>query len=81
MSEYAPGSWQFAERIMDMNVEKAHLQAARHRLWRQAQGDRRTSRRFYFGALAWLGYRLAAWGQRLQARYSSEGSTPMPQSI
>ena len=81
MSEYAPGSWQFAERIMDMNVEKAHLQAARHRQWRQAQGDHQQSRRFYFGALAWLGRHLAAWGQRLQARYSAEGSAPMPQSV
>ena len=43
--------------------------AARHGLAAQAATPRRSSRRLYFGAMAWLGRQLMFWGCRLQARY------------
>jgi hypothetical protein len=81
MSEYAPGTFQFAERIMDMKVEKARRETNARRLQSQAGAGRDPSPRFYGRALAWMGRRLANWGRQLQERYGSEGSRPMPQSV
>lgn len=78
MSEYAPGTFQFAERIMDMNVAEARREA--QRLRRRARADRASGQRLHFRALAWLGQRLTSWGVHLQERYSTEGSSPVPQS-
>jgi len=80
MSEYAPGTFQFAEQIMDMNVAEARRGAEAQRLHRRARADRASGQRLHFRALAWLGQRLTSWGVRLQERYSTEGSSPVPQS-
>jgi hypothetical protein len=71
MSEYAPGTFLFAEQIMDIKVQEAR------RYRRQSRAGRATDQRFYFGALAWLGQRLTAWGEDLQERYNA----PAPRSI
>lgn len=80
MSEYSPGTFQFAERIMDLSVQEAHRGAEAQRLQRQAKAGREGSLRLYSGAMAWLGHRLSTWGERLQERYSPEGSAPVAQS-
>ena len=80
MSEYAPGTFQFAERIMDMNVMEARRGAEAQRLQRRARAGRASGQRLHFRTLAWLGQRLTSWGVRLQERYSTEGSSPVPQS-
>jgi len=80
MSEYAPGSYHLADNIRDAKVKDALRDARRQRLQHQALAGRERQRRFYAGALVWLGNRLAAWGEGLQERYSAETSTPMPQS-
>ncbi len=81
MSEYAPGTLYNAERNMQMAVRDAHQWAETRRLQRQARGGRNGVQRFYFDALASLGTRLMSWGQRLQERYSSEGSAQAAQSV
>jgi hypothetical protein len=80
MSEYSPGTFQFAERIMDMNVQQAHRAARAEGLCRQARAGALSNRPVYCTALAWLGQRLAGWGKSLHERYGSEGPTSMPQS-
>jgi hypothetical protein len=80
MSEYSPGTFQFAERIMDMSVQDAHRQARAGRLGRQARAGREKGYRFYSGVLASLGCRLATWGESLQERYGVEGSASVSQS-
>ena len=80
MSEYAPGSYHLADNIRDAKVKDALRDARLQRLQHQAQAGRERRRRFYFGALAWLGNHLTAWGERLQERYSTDSSAPMPQS-
>jgi len=80
MSEYSPGVFHFADRIVDQTVRAAHREAESYRLLCKFKAECGRSRRFYFSALAWLGQRLTAWGQHLQERYSTEGSAPVPQS-
>jgi len=80
MSEYAPGSYHLADNIRDAKVKDALRDARLQALQRQAQAGRERRRRFYFGVLVWLGNHLTAWGERLQERYSTDGSAPMPQS-
>ncbi len=80
MSEYSSGSFQFAERIMNLKVEEALREANARNLQRQARAGRSASQPFYSGALAWLGHRMANWGEHLLERYSAEGSTSRPQS-
>ncbi len=81
MSEYVPGTLYCAERNMDMAVRERHQWAETRRLQRQAKEGRSRTQRFYFDALASLGYHLASWGERLQERYNSEGSAQAAQSI
>jgi len=76
MSEYPPGSFVFAERIMDMHVEEARREVQTQRLRRQAGAARPRSQRFYGAVLAGLGQQLVAWGASLQEGYSTEESTP-----
>lgn len=80
MSTYPPGTFQFAERTMDLSVREALSQAESDRLRRLARATGARPHRFYFDALAWLGHHLAAWGQRLQERYGPEGRTSVRQS-
>lgn len=80
MSEYAPGTFQFAEQIVDMSVQDARRQVRAARLGRQARAGSEKGRRFYSGALAALGYRLTTWGEGLQERYGAEGSASVSQS-
>jgi hypothetical protein len=80
MSEFAPGTFQFAERSMKQSVREAHQWAEARRLQRQAMTRRIRVHRFYFDAMSSLGCRLASWGERLQERYSSEGSAQATQS-
>jgi uncharacterized coiled-coil protein SlyX len=80
MSEFPPGTFQFAERIMDLNVERAHRDTRIHRLRRQITAGQEGNQAFYHEVLAWLGQRLTRWGERLQERYSTEGSAPRPRS-
>jgi hypothetical protein len=80
MSGYAPGTFQFAERIMDLKVEQAHHDASLRRLQRQVTAGQQGSLPFYCVVLARLGRHLTSWGERLQARYSTEGPASRPQS-
>ena len=80
MSDHSLGGLYIAERVMDQNVREAHREAEVRRLVHKAKAQGRRSDRFYFGALAWLGQRMTAWGQYLQERYSADGSAPVPQS-
>lgn len=75
---YPPGSFEFAERIMHAKVQEAQREAEAQRLQRQAGAVRARRDHFYCVALAQLGQRLSAWGERLQERYGAEGSTPTP---
>ena len=78
MSEFPLGSFDLAEKGMHMHVESARREARARRRAQEAGAARQSSRPFYWTALASLGLRLAAWGVRLQERYSSEGSRPTP---
>jgi hypothetical protein len=80
MSEFAPGTFQFAERSMEQSVREAHQWAETRRLQGQARAGRERVHRFYFDAMSSLGCRLASWGERLQERYNSEGSAQATQS-
>jgi hypothetical protein len=78
MSEFPLGSFEFADRIMDMHVESARQEAQAQRLRRLASARRPGSQRPHSAILAGLGQHLAAWGASLQERYSTEESTPTP---
>jgi hypothetical protein len=65
---------------MDIALRDAHQWAENRRLRRQARAGRKQVHHFYFDAMSSLGCRLASWGERLQERYSSEGSAQAPQS-
>ena len=80
MSEYVPGTLYGAERNMQSTLKERHRRADARRLGRQARAGREKSHRFYSGALAALGYRLATWGEGLQDRYGTEGSASVSQS-
>ena len=79
MCEYPPGTFQFAEQTMDSAVQEALSEARAGRLQREARAGPESSPRFYFEMLAWLGQRLATWGERLQERYGAEESEPLRQ--
>lgn len=76
MSEFPAGSFQFADRMMDMHVESARREARARRLQRLAASGQPHSQPFYSALLAGLGQRLVAWGASLQERYSREEPTP-----
>ena len=80
MSQYAPGSFSFAESIMEMNVQERRREADSSRLLSQSKAQRHAVQRFYCGALARLGNQLSAWGETLVERYSTEGTVPARQS-
>jgi hypothetical protein len=75
MSEFPPGSFEFADCLRDMHVAGARREAQGRRL---AAAARSHSQRFYCALLASLGQRLMAWGANLYERYSAEGATPRP---
>ena len=80
MSEYTPGTFQFAERIMDMSVQDTHRQVQADRLGRRARARRGRSYRFYSSALASLGCRLTTWGEVLQERHGTDDTASISQS-
>jgi hypothetical protein len=80
MSDYSPGAFHFADRVVDQTVRAAHREAESYRLLCKAKAGCERSNRFYFGALAWVGHRLTAWGKYLQERYNVEDTAPVPQS-
>ena len=80
MSEYAPGTFQFAERTMQLNVEESHRWAHGERMKRQARAGRVQKQPFYCSILVALGHRFSIWGAELQERYSSADSARMTQS-
>ena len=51
-------------------------EAERYRLVRQVLAGRERRYLFYYRALTWLGFRLVAWGWRLQERYGAATATP-----
>ena len=53
-------------------------EAERYRLVRQVLAERGTRDRAWVRALAWLGRRLVAWGQRLQERYGAAAAAVHP---
>jgi hypothetical protein len=65
---------------MELSVQEAHRWAETRQLQRQARAGRERVHRFYFHAMASLGHRLSAWGERLQERYSNESSAQATQS-
>ncbi len=69
-----------AGRMMNLQVAGELKDAEASRLASIAMAGREQSRRFCCGVLAWLGYRLIAWGQGLEDRYSDAPSSPVPQS-
>lgn len=75
MSEFPPGSFEFADCMMDMHVARARREAQGRRL---AAAARSRGQRFYCILLASLGQRLMAWGSNLYDRYSTEGAAPTP---
>jgi hypothetical protein len=80
MSTYPPGTFKFAERNMELSVQETLRQAESDRIRRLARAGSPRPHRLYFHALAWLGSRLATWGQDLQERYGPEGKTSIRQS-
>ena len=54
--------------------------ADKFRLVRVAMAGRERTDRLYTRALARLGTRLVAWGSRLEARYDTVFTAPMPRS-
>lgn len=80
MSECIPGNIQFAEVMMQLNVEESHRRAQDERIKRQARAGQEQNRPFYCNMLVSLGQRLSAWGAQLQERYSSADSARMTQS-
>jgi hypothetical protein len=80
MSEFSPGTFQFAEKSMKQSVREAHQWAEARRLQRQVRAGSGKLHRFYSDVMSSLGGRLASWGERLQERYSSEGSAQATQS-
>ncbi len=78
MSGFPPGSFEFADRLMDAKVEQARREVQARRLQRQAGAVEAPSQSFYSAALARLGQRLSAWGAHLQERYTTDSSTPTP---
>lgn len=75
MSEFPPGTFEFGDRIMDIQVEQVRREVHTQQQAAAVQGD---SRPFYSPALARLGHHLVDWGARLQERYSTQGSAPTP---
>ena len=75
MCTYPPGTFQFAERTMELTVRDALRQAESDRMARRAQPYR-----CCYGALAWLGEQLATWGLDLQERYGSQGKRSVRRS-
>ncbi len=71
MSEYSPGTFQFAERIMASRVDEAQRAAASRQLGRQARAQQDVGHGLASTALVWLGHRLATWGTRLQDKYGA----------
>jgi hypothetical protein len=65
---------------MELSVQEALGQRESDRVCRLAKAAGTLHHRFYFGALAWLGRRLATWGQRLQRRYEAERKTSIQRS-
>ena len=53
-------------------------EAERYRLVRQVLAERGRGDRAWYRALAWLGRRLVAWGQRLQERYGAAAAAVHP---
>jgi hypothetical protein len=80
MSTCPPGTFQFAERTMELSVGGALRQAESDRVRRLAKAGVAGPHRFYFGTLAWLDHLLATWGQGLQERYGSQGKRSMRRS-
>jgi hypothetical protein len=80
MSEFPLGTFDLADRMKDMHVKAAHREARGRRLQKQAAAGQPSGQRFYSAILAGLGQHLAAWGETLEERYSSEESRPTPAS-
>jgi hypothetical protein len=73
------GEVYFAEKTMNARLEERHHQVDARRLASQLLGGSQRGKRFFSGALAWLGHCLVDWGSRLQERYSAAAPTPQPQ--
>ncbi len=69
-----------AGRTMNLHVAGELKDAEASRLASVAMAGRAPRRRFCRGVLAWLGYRLIAWGQGLEDHYSNVPSTPVSHS-
>lgn len=80
MSQYAPGSFSFAERIMELNVQERHHEAEASRLLGRSKVRGQAVQRFCSGALVRFGNHLSAWGERLEERYSADAAAPVRQS-
>ena len=69
-----------AGRTMNMRVAGELRDAESSRLASIALAGREKSQRLCCGAMSWLGRRLIAWGQGLEAHYSQAPSVPVTQS-
>jgi hypothetical protein len=73
------GEIYIAEQTMNRRAEEQVQDAESRRLKRNLLGGRQRWTGIYAGTMAWLGQRLIAYGEKLQARYDSSRS-PMAQS-
>jgi hypothetical protein len=74
------GEVYFAEKTMGARLEERHHQVDARKLVSQVLGRDQRGKRFFSGALAWLGHCLVDWGSRLQERYSAATPTPKTQT-
>ena len=79
MSEYPPGTFQFTERIMEMDIERIRRDRKSSHVDRLGAAGQPRSQAWYRGALAWLGHQLVTWGEDLQDRFSSQATVREPQ--
>jgi hypothetical protein len=78
MSDFPPGTFDFSERIMEMNVEQIRRDRRTSHVIRLPGPSLSRSRAWFGGALAWLGCQLATWGKDLQERTSGGGTACEP---
>jgi len=81
MSEYPPGTFQFGERIIEMNTERIHRDRKSSRVNHLGAAGQPRSQAWHREALAWLGHQLVTWGEDLQERFSSGGAACGPQPV
>ena len=71
-----PFNLRLIELLIEQHKKDMARKVERDRLIRQARARHDREDSLHRQALAWLGCRLIAWGQRLQGRYDPVAETP-----